>query len=97
MDTLLDNYYITFFLIAILFCVIYYYVIVCKMPPNHVIEHYYSKCCPPSYPDLVYDWKYIGKCFNDRGVGIDPIKGCLPPNPLLRPFNNAKKPKNFIF
>ena len=97
MDTLLDNYYIAFLLIVILFCVIYYYIIICKTIPKHVIEHYSSKCCPDDYPDLIYDWKYIGKCYNKNGVGIDPIKGCLPPNPLKRPFNNAQKPRNYIF
>ena len=100
MDTLLDNYYVTFLLIIILFCVIYYYVIICTSTKSKkkVVEHYYSKCCPPKYPDLVYDWKYIPTCYNKKNdLGVDPLPNCLPPNFLKRPFNNAQKPRNYIF
>jgi hypothetical protein len=101
MDTFLneffDNYYVSFILIVILFIVIYYYVCLRKFKCKKIIERFASKCCPDDYPDLIYDWKFIGKCFNKHNVGIDPIPKCLPPNPLLRPFNNALKPRNYIF
>jgi len=95
---LLDDYYVSMFLIFILFVVVYYFVNICTSKPNNTIENFYSKCCPPDYPDLVFDWKNIPTCYNPKNdLGTDPIPNCLPPNFLKKPFTRDQKPRNYIF
>jgi hypothetical protein len=97
---LLDDYYVSIFLIFILFVVVYYFVNLCTSSSkrNNTIENFYSKCCPPDYPDLVFDWKNKATCYNPKNdLGTDPIPNCLPPNFLKKPFNRDQKPRNYIF
>jgi len=92
MDCLPINKYLQFIIV-----IIFVYIIYLKFSKSHITkENFESKCCPPNYPDLVYDWLNKPKCYNKRNFRTNPIPNCLPPNFLDLPFITPNNPQNYV-
>ena len=92
MDCLPINKYLQFILLIFLCYVVYRTYI----SHSKTKENFESKCCPPDYPDLIYDWKYKPKCYNKRNFSTLPLPNCLPPNFLDMPFITPNIPQNYV-
>jgi hypothetical protein len=92
MECLSINKYVQYIFIIILLYVIYR-VYKSQLKTN---ENFESKCCPPNYPDLVYDWLNKPKCYNKRNFRTNPIPNCLPPNFLDLPFITPNNPQDYV-